>query len=291
MSWSRRLFSSMSLRLCTPRTLVFVVDGVVLVVVIVVVFFFVAVGLLLRVGFFLVVEVVLFIGDLEFDRRVARHAQQGPALRARQLITHIDVILVDVNRRITLGTNRGHAGCSLAAEGVRYCGPNYNENLIASATNRARVYALVMTTTTSTRKTVAIATETTFVRDRFKAALEEAGHRAMIMKSVAQLLATVRADFDDLHLIVLDLRMPHASGVELVKRVRKLDGRKIPILLFSSSVTSVDEVRELASLGVSGYLNEYIATEHILPSIAPHLFPGTFHKREHPRVVMGIPVS
>jgi uncharacterized protein (TIGR02266 family) len=148
-----------------------------------------------------------------------------------------------------------------------------------------------MTTTTSIRKTVAIATETTFVRDRFKAALDEAGHRAMIVKSVAQLLATVMADFDDLHLIVLDLRMPHSSGVELVKRVRKLDGRKIPILLFSSSVTSVDEVRELASLGVSGYLNEYIATEHILPSIAPHLFPGTFHKREHPRVVMGIPVS
>ena len=148
-----------------------------------------------------------------------------------------------------------------------------------------------MTTTTSIRKTVAIATETTFVRDRFKAALDEAGHRAMIMKSVAQLLATVMADFDDLHLIVLDLRMPHSSGVELVKRIRKLDGRKIPILLFSSSVTSVDEVRELASLGVSGYLNEYIATEHILPSIAPHLFPGTFHKREHPRVVMGIPVS
>ena len=148
-----------------------------------------------------------------------------------------------------------------------------------------------MTSTASTRKTVAIATETTFVRDRFKAALDAAGHRAMIMKSVAQLLATVRADFDDLHLIVLDLRMPHTSGVELVQRIRKLDGSKIPILLFSGSVTSVDEVRELASLGVSGYLNEYIATEHILPSIAPHLFPGTFHKREHPRVVMGIPVS
>jgi len=148
-----------------------------------------------------------------------------------------------------------------------------------------------MTSTATTRKTVAIATETTFVRDRFKAALDAAGHRAMIMKSVAQLLATVRADFDDLHLIVLDLRMPNFSGVELVQRIRKLDGRKIPILLFSGSVTSVDEVRELASLGVSGYLNEYIATEHILPSIAPHLFPGTFHKREHPRVVMGIPVS
>ena len=138
---------------------------------------------------------------------------------------------------------------------------------------------------------MAVATDTPFVRERFKTALEAAGHRAMIVKSVAQLLATVRADFDELHLIVLDLRMPHAEGITLVKRIRKLDNGMLPILVFSGSVQSVDEVRELAALGVAGYLNDYSAAEHILPSIAPHLFPGTFHKREHPRVVMGIPVS
>ena len=129
------------------------------------------------------------------------------------------------------------------------------------------------------------------MRERFKTALDAAGHRAMVVKSVAQLLATVRADFDDLHLIVLDLRMPHASGIDLVKRIRKLDQGKLPILVFSGSVQSVDEVRELAALGVGGYLNEYTSSEHILPSIAPHLFPGNFPKREHARVVMGIPVS
>lgn len=148
-----------------------------------------------------------------------------------------------------------------------------------------------MTTSSPTRKTVAVVSDTASVRDRFKAALDSAGHRCIILKSVAQLLATVRADFDDLHLIVLDLRMPHASGTDLVKRVRKLDQGKLPILVFSGSVGGVDEVRELASLGVAGYLNEYTSGEHILPSIAPHLFPGNFPKREHPRVVMGIPVS
>ena len=56
-------------------------------------------------------------------------------------------------------------------------------------------------------------------------------------------------------------------------------------------MSSVDEVRELAALGVAGYLNEYSAVEHILPSIAPHLFPTDFNNRESPRVVMGIPVS
>jgi uncharacterized protein (TIGR02266 family) len=148
-----------------------------------------------------------------------------------------------------------------------------------------------MTTASSTRKTVAVASETPFVRDRFKAALDAAGHRSMLVKSVAQLLAHVRADFDDLHLIVLDLRLAPTSGVDLVRKIRKLDNGRLPILVFSGGVQSVDEVRQLAALGVSGYINEYSAVEHILPSIAPHLFPDTFHKREHPRVVMGIPVS
>jgi uncharacterized protein (TIGR02266 family) len=148
-----------------------------------------------------------------------------------------------------------------------------------------------MTSSSSTRKTVAVTSSTQFVRDRFKTALDAAGHRALMVKSVAQLLAHVRADFEDLDLIVLDLKMPHAAGVDLVKRIRKLDSGRLPILVLSGSVTSVEEVRELAALGVAGYLNEYIAVEHILPSMAPHLFPETFNRRENPRVVMGIPVS
>jgi uncharacterized protein (TIGR02266 family) len=148
-----------------------------------------------------------------------------------------------------------------------------------------------MTSSTSTRKTVLVASDTPFVRDRFKNALDGAGHRAMLVKSVAQLLAHVRADFDDLDLIVLDLRLSHASGTDLVQRIRKLDDGRLPILVFSGGVQNVAEVRELAALGVAGYLNEYSAAEHLLPSIAPHLFPGNFPKREHPRVVMGIPVS
>ena len=148
-----------------------------------------------------------------------------------------------------------------------------------------------MTVSTSQRKTVLVAADTPFVRDRFKAALDAAGHRAVVVKSVAQLLAQVHADLDDLDLIVLDLRMPHASGVELVRRIRKLDQGHLPILVFSGTVTSAEEVRELAGLGVGGYLNEYSAVEHILPSIAPHLFPDNFNRRGGPRVVMGIPVS
>jgi uncharacterized protein (TIGR02266 family) len=42
---------------------------------------------------------------------------------------------------------------------------------------------------------------------------------------------------------------------------------------------------------VAGYVNEYSATQHILPSLAPHLFPESFNRRSSPRVVLGIPVA
>ena len=63
------------------------------------------------------------------------------------------------------------------------------------------------------------------------------------------------------------------------------------MLVFSGTISSADEVRELASLGVAGYVNEYSAVQHILPSLAPHLFPDSFNRRGSPRVVLGIPIA
>jgi uncharacterized protein (TIGR02266 family) len=138
---------------------------------------------------------------------------------------------------------------------------------------------------------VLIADDTAFVRDRFRAALQTAGHRAVTVRSAAELLARVRADLTSIDLVVVNLRLPHASGVELVRGIRKLDGGKLPIVIFSGTISSADEVRELASLGVAGYVNEYSAAHHILPSLAPHLFPDNFNRRSSPRVVVAIPIA
>jgi two-component system chemotaxis response regulator CheY len=140
-------------------------------------------------------------------------------------------------------------------------------------------------------KTVIVADDTAFVRDRFATALLGAGHKALTVKSAAELLGRVRADLSLVDLLVLDLRLPHAGGVELVRAIRKIDGGRIPILVFSGTIASAEEVRELASLGVAGYVNEYSAVQHILPSLAPHLFPDNFNRRGSPRVVLGIPVA
>jgi uncharacterized protein (TIGR02266 family) len=148
-----------------------------------------------------------------------------------------------------------------------------------------------MTPAAGATKTVVIADDTAFVRDRFRTALEEAGHRAITVKSAVELLARVRADLDRLDLVVLDLRLPNTAGLELVRGIRRLDDGRLPIVVFSGTIGSADEVRELASLGIAGYVNEYSAAQHILPSLAPHLFPDSFNRRSSPRVVLGIPVA
>ena len=140
-------------------------------------------------------------------------------------------------------------------------------------------------------KTVVIADDTPFVRERFKTAIEHAGHRALTVKSAAELLARVRADLSDIDLVVVDLRLPHAGGADLVRSIRKLDGGRLPIMVFSGTISGASEVRELAGLGIAGYVNEYSASQQILPSLAPHLFPDNFNRRSSPRVSLGIPVA
>jgi uncharacterized protein (TIGR02266 family) len=146
-------------------------------------------------------------------------------------------------------------------------------------------------TTTAGGKTVVVADDTAFVRDRFRIALEQAGHRVVTIGSAADLLARVRADLASIDLLVLDLRLSNSSGTELVSAVRTLDSGRLPILIFSGTINSAEDVRALALLGVVGYINEYSAAQNILPSIAPHLFPDSFNRRTSPRMVLGIPVQ
>src|SRR6266700_1051183 len=148
-----------------------------------------------------------------------------------------------------------------------------------------------MASTTVTAKTVLVADDTAFVRDRFRTAVENAGHKAITVKSAAELLARVSADLAQIDLIVLALRLPHAPGADLVRSIRKLDDGRLPILIFSGTIANAEEVRELAALGVAGYVNEYSAVHHILPSLAPHLFPDSFNRRSSPRVTLAIPVQ
>ena len=140
-------------------------------------------------------------------------------------------------------------------------------------------------------KTILVADDTAFVRDRFKAALEAAGHRTTTAGSSAELVAQVRANASRIDLLVLDLRLPQGRGVDLVRSLRKIDQFHAPVVIFSGTIASAGEVRELATLGVTGYVNEYTAAQHIVPSLSPHLFPDQNNRRSSPRAVVAVSVS
>ena len=140
-------------------------------------------------------------------------------------------------------------------------------------------------------KLIVVADDTEFVRDRFADALRSAGHQAVTATSAPELLAQLQACLPHLDLVVLDLHLSQTGGVELVRAVRQLDGGQVPIVVFSGTVENADEARALATLGVTGYVNEYSGSQNILPALAPHLFPDNFNRRTSPRVVLGIPIS
>src|SRR5688572_24869791 len=106
-------------------------------------------------------------------------------------------------------------------------------------------------------KTVLVADDTAFVRDRFQNALEGAGHRAVVVRTGPELLARLRDAAVPVDLVLLDLRLPQGRGVALLRALRQLGGHQPVVVVFSGTIASALEVRELASLGVAGYINEY----------------------------------
>lgn len=139
-------------------------------------------------------------------------------------------------------------------------------------------------------RTVLVADDTAFVRDRFRSALEAAGHKAVTARTGDEVLTHVRTSGSEIYLIVLDLRLPRGHGTRLVKAIRNAE-HSPRVVVFSGTIASADEVRELDALGVVGYVNEYAAVQHILPALVPHLFPDRSDRRSSPRVVLGVPVS
>jgi uncharacterized protein (TIGR02266 family) len=138
-------------------------------------------------------------------------------------------------------------------------------------------------------KTVIIADDTAYVRDRFAAALSDAGHRPILAGTVPELLACVRGAGARLDLLVIDLQLPGGKG-DLLKTIRD-GGCQAPMLIFSGTIPHARNVRELAPYQVSGFINEYTTPTHILSALAPHLFPDSFNRRASPRVALSVTVS
>ena len=148
-----------------------------------------------------------------------------------------------------------------------------------------------MAASATASKTVVVADDAADVRNRFAAALEDAGHTAIGVGTAPELLACLQAQPRAIDLVVLNLRLVPPPAVDLIRAIRGSGTCRLPILVFSGSITNAQQIRQLAGLGVAGYVNEHSGTAHIVPLLAPHLFPDSFNRRLSPRVALGIPVA
>ena len=137
-----------------------------------------------------------------------------------------------------------------------------------------------------TPKTVLVASAEAEIRDRFFVALGGAGHRALGAGSAQELRDVLQARVGDIDLVVLDVRLGDGGARRVLESVRR--SRNAPVSVFGGSVHSAHELRELADLGVAGYINEHIEVQRILPALAPLLYPNSFDRRTSTRVTLGI---
>lgn len=139
-------------------------------------------------------------------------------------------------------------------------------------------------------KTVVVADDTEYVRERFRAAIQSAGHRAVGVRTGGELLEVLKRDSPAVDLVVLDLRLPGGRGVELIRTIRRQDEYR-PLVVFSGTIADAGEVSALAGLNITGYINEYTGPQHIIPALTPHLFPDGNNRRSSPRAALGVSVS
>lgn len=142
----------------------------------------------------------------------------------------------------------------------------------------------------SSTKTILIAHRHAAVRERFAAALADARHEFVLAGSAEEARRAAGDASAPISLALIDLGLAdHGGG--LVRTLREAAGRALPVAVFAGTVASASDIPELMALHVVGYVNEHAATAHILPALAPHLFPDNFDRRASPRVALGVCVS
>jgi hypothetical protein len=139
-------------------------------------------------------------------------------------------------------------------------------------------------------KTILIAHRSPAIRERFAAAVTDARHAFVSSVSEADTLAAIAAaETPTLHLAVVDLGMVD-DGVAFVRALRNRAGEHLAVMVFAGSLPSAAAVPALAAMKV-GYVNEHTAAAHILPALAPYLFPDNFNRRAGARVRIGLPLT
>ena len=105
------------------------------------------------------------------------------------------------------------------------------------------------------------------------------------------LLQYIQKKGEALDLLLLNLDLIKFPDETVSQSIKNIGADGLPMLIFSGSISNAREIRELADVGITNYINEHCTIQQILPSLTPHLFPNNFDRRTSIRVVLNIPIT
>jgi DNA-binding response OmpR family regulator len=83
--------------------------------------------------------------------------------------------------------------------------------------------------------------------------LKKDGHQVIVTDNGMDAMKQIDAELPDL--IITDIMMPYSSGLEIIGKVRSLEGKKIPIIVLSA-MGQENVVLEAFNLGADDYITK-----------------------------------
>jgi mannose-1-phosphate guanylyltransferase/ActR/RegA family two-component response regulator len=113
---------------------------------------------------------------------------------------------------------------------------------------------------------ILVAEDEPHIRRILKTLFEGTGYELRIVSDGSAALAAVRGD-DPYHLVLLDLVMPEASGLDVLREIRSLEHRRpLPVIMLTAKGQDADRERALG-LGANAYLTKPFSPRKLLSQI------------------------
>ncbi|MDB4998410.1 MAG: Response regulator of zinc sigma-54-dependent two-component system [Myxococcaceae bacterium] len=120
---------------------------------------------------------------------------------------------------------------------------------------------------TPTAKTVLVVDDEKNIRRALQLVLEGEGYKVLNAETASQALAALASPDCPVDLMILDVKLPDMSGLEVLEKIRKDEAtRDTPVIVISGHASVNDAVMAI-KLGASDFFEKPLARERVLVSV------------------------